>query len=29
MRDRKGVGFEGLSLPAIYLGTVGLAIISG
>ena len=29
MRDRKGVGFEGVALPAIYLGTVGLALASG
>lgn len=29
MRDRKGIGFEGIALPAIYLGTTGLAIISG
>ncbi|MGY1708089.1 sodium:calcium antiporter [Geodermatophilus sp. SYSU D00758] len=29
MRDRNGVGFEGYALPAIYLGTVGLAVLSG
>lgn len=28
MRDRKGIGFEGLALPAIYLGTIGLAVVS-
>ncbi|WP_308128042.1 sodium:calcium antiporter [Modestobacter italicus] len=28
MRDRKGIGFEGVLLPLIYLGTVGLAVIS-
>ena len=28
MRDRRGVGFEGVALPAIYLGTVGLALVS-
>ena len=28
MRDRRGIGFEGVALPAIYLGTVGLALVS-
>ncbi|MGY1857048.1 sodium:calcium antiporter [Modestobacter sp. SYSU DS0290] len=28
MRDRKGIGFEGVLLPLIYLGTVALAVIS-
>jgi cation:H+ antiporter len=28
MRDRKGIGFEGILLPLIYLGTTGLAILS-
>ncbi|MGY1748159.1 sodium:calcium antiporter [Modestobacter sp. SYSU DS0511] len=28
MRDRKGIGFEGLLLPLIYVGTVALATVS-
>ncbi|SNR99314.1 cation:H+ antiporter [Geodermatophilus pulveris] len=28
MRDRTGVGFEGFAIPVIYLGTVGLAVVS-
>ncbi|MGY5884785.1 sodium:calcium antiporter [Modestobacter lacusdianchii] len=28
MRDRKGIGFEGLLIPVIYAATVGLAVIS-
>jgi cation:H+ antiporter len=28
MRDRKGIGFEGVLLPLIYLATTGLAILS-
>lgn len=28
MRDRKGIGFEGILLPLIYLGTTALAIVS-
>lgn len=28
MRDRKGIGFEGVLLPLIYLGTAALAILS-
>ncbi len=28
VRDRKGVGFEGLAIPLIYLGTVSLAFLS-
>lgn len=29
MRDRKGIGFEGLSLPVVYGGTVALAALAG
>lgn len=28
MRDRKGVGFEGLAVPLVYVGTVVLAVIA-
>lgn len=28
MRDRKGIGFEGLLIPVIYVATVALAVIS-
>ncbi|MFD1721750.1 sodium:calcium antiporter [Amnibacterium endophyticum] len=28
VRDRRGVGFEGLGIPAAYVGTVGLAIVA-
>jgi cation:H+ antiporter len=28
VRDRKGIGFEGLAIPMIYLGTVGLAYVT-
>lgn len=27
IRDRKGIGFEGLAIPGIYLGTVGLVYL--
>lgn len=27
MRDRKGIGFEGVSLPLVYAGTVALAVV--
>ena len=29
MRDRRGVGFEGLALPLVYASTIWLAIVSG
>lgn len=28
MRDRKGIGFEGIVLPVVYLGTIALAVAS-
>ncbi|RWZ68705.1 sodium:calcium symporter [Labedella populi] len=28
VRDRKGIGFEGVSIAVLYLGTIGLAIVS-
>ena len=27
VRDRRGIGFEGIAIPAVYLATVGLAIL--
>ena len=29
VRDRRGIGFEGLAIPGIYLGTVRLAYLAG
>ena len=29
MRDRRGIGFEGIALPLIYIGTVTLAAVAG
>ncbi|WP_250445132.1 hypothetical protein [Actinotalea sp. C106] len=28
VRDRKGIGFEGVALPAVYVGTVALAVVA-
>ncbi len=28
VRDRRGIGFEGIAIPVIYLGTVALAVIA-
>ena len=28
VRDRRGIGFEGIAIPAVYLATVGLAILA-
>ncbi|WP_323792434.1 hypothetical protein [Nocardioides sp.] len=28
VRDRRGIGFEGIAIPAVYLGTVALAILA-
>ncbi|MCV2488465.1 sodium:calcium symporter [Geodermatophilus sp. YIM 151500] len=29
VRDRKGVGFEGVAIPSIYVGTVALVLVTG
>jgi cation:H+ antiporter len=29
LRDRKGIGFEGISIPLIYVGTIALVSVSG
>ncbi|HAJ17376.1 MAG TPA: sodium:calcium symporter, partial [Microbacterium sp.] len=28
VRDRRGIGFEGVTIPGVYLGTIGLAIVA-
>lgn len=28
LRERRGIGFEGVALPTLYLGTVALAIVA-
>ena len=28
VRDRRGIGFEGVAIPGVYLGTIGLAIVA-